>query len=112
MAGGGHFNDAMLENTYRTIMKNCKVGSGICTNVMFLNPFQWGFQYPLIMKLRSQGFPLEGMCVAAGVPSLDNANEIIAKSREAGLRHIAFKPGSEVCHHPNPESHCLVGRLV
>jgi enoyl reductase-like protein len=44
----------MLENTYRTIMKNCKVGSGICTNVMFLNPFQWGFQYPLIMKLRSQ----------------------------------------------------------
>jgi hypothetical protein len=37
------------------------------------------------------------MCVAAGVPSLDNANEIIEKSRAAGLRHIAFKPGSEVC---------------
>lgn len=74
-----------------------KIGVGICTNVMFLNPFQWGFQYPLIMKLRKEGFPLEGMCVAAGVPSLDNANEIIAKARDAGLRHISFKPGSEVC---------------
>ena len=86
----------MLENTYRSIMERTPPGSGIVTNVMFLNPFQWGFQYPLIMKLRKQGFPLEGMCVAAGVPSLDNANDIIGKMREAGLRHVSFKPGSEV----------------
>ena len=34
------------------------------------------------------------MCIAAGVPSLENANEILSQLRDAGLRHVAFKPGS------------------
>jgi len=32
--------------------------------------------------------------VAAGVPSLENANEIIRNLAAAGIKHVAFKPGS------------------
>ncbi|KAJ3088169.1 3-oxoacyl-[acyl-carrier-protein] synthase [Quaeritorhiza haematococci] len=46
------------------------------------------------MALRKEGIPMEGVCVAAGVPSLDVANEVIGNLKEAGLRHVAFKPGA------------------
>ena len=35
--------------------------------------------------------------MAAGVPSLDKAEEIISKLLAAGCRHIAFKPGTHRC---------------
>ena len=44
--------------------------------------------------LASEGTPIEGICVAAGVPSLDKAEEILSKLLAAGCRHIAFKPGT------------------
>jgi fatty acid synthase subunit beta len=36
----------------------------------------------------------EGVCVAAGVPGLEKSAEIIDALHRAGMRHIAFKPGS------------------
>jgi enoyl reductase-like protein len=41
-----------------------------------------------------EGLPIEGFCVAAGVPSTDKAAEIIEGLRNAGIKHVAFKPGS------------------
>jgi fatty acid synthase subunit alpha len=44
--------------------------------------------------MRKEGIPIDGICVAAGVPSLDVANEIVQSCKSCGFRHIAFKPGT------------------
>ena len=41
-----------------------------------------------------KGLPIEGFCVAAGVPTTEKAVEIIDGWKAAGIRHVAFKPGS------------------
>ncbi len=69
-------------------------GYGITVNLLFLNPRLWSFQYPMLEKLRDEGYPIEGACIAAGVPSPDKSREIIANFRKIGLRHVSFKPGS------------------
>ncbi|KAG1096468.1 hypothetical protein G6F39_006700 [Rhizopus arrhizus] len=94
LAGGGHFSESMLRGKVDKIMNLTRPGEGINLNIIFLNVRQWGFQYPLIQVMRKEGFPMEGLTVAAGVPSLELANEIITNLQAAGLRHVAFKPGS------------------
>ncbi|KAI8987783.1 fatty acid synthase [Mycotypha africana] len=94
LAGGGHFNEKVLRDKVDKIMQLTRPGEGITLNIIFLNVLQWGFQYPLVQVMRKEGLPMEGLCIAAGVPSIDNANEIIANLQSAGIRHVAFKPGS------------------
>lgn len=94
LSGGGHFSEAILRDKVDKIMKLTRAGEGITLNIIFLNVRQWGFQYPLVQVMRKEGLPMEGLCVAAGVPSIELANEIIANLQAAGIRHISFKPGS------------------
>ncbi|CAO3634037.1 unnamed protein product [Cunninghamella blakesleeana] len=94
LAGGGHYNEKALRGKVDKIMNLTRPGEGISLNILFLNVRQWGFQYPLIQVMRREGLPMEGFCVAAGVPSLDVANEVIANLKASGIRHVAFKPGS------------------
>lgn len=44
--------------------------------------------------MKKEGLPIEGLTVAAGIPSTDKAKEIIDSLREAGVKHVSFKPGS------------------
>jgi fatty acid synthase subunit alpha, fungi type len=44
--------------------------------------------------MRKEGLPVEGFCVAAGIPSTEKAVEIIEGLTKAGIMHISFKPGS------------------
>ncbi|KAI6097498.1 hypothetical protein F5141DRAFT_1220066 [Pisolithus sp. B1] len=44
--------------------------------------------------MRREGLPVEGFCVAAGIPSTEKAAEIIDGLRSAGIKHVSFKPGS------------------
>ncbi|KAI9473939.1 MAG: fatty acid synthase [Benjaminiella poitrasii] len=94
LAGGGHFSEELLRAKIDKIMDLTRAGEGFTLNIIFLNVLQWGFQYPLIQVMRKEGLPMEGLCIAAGVPSLDNANEVIANLQAAGIRHVAFKPGN------------------
>ncbi|KAI0243885.1 fatty acid synthase alpha subunit Lsd1, partial [Massospora cicadina] len=94
MAGGGHFNEPMFRAKVQDIMQRVRPGEGITVNILFLNAFQWGFQFPLVQAMRKEGYPIEGLCCAAGVPSPEVANDVVAQIQAAGLKHIAFKPGS------------------
>ncbi|ORX68859.1 hypothetical protein DL89DRAFT_318851 [Linderina pennispora] len=77
-------------------------GSGIYTEAGFRKGLriwstslnQWTFQYPSILRMRREGVPITGLCIGASVPSVDVANGIIAELRDAGIRHVAFKPRS------------------
>ncbi|KAI9352522.1 hypothetical protein DFJ73DRAFT_926469 [Zopfochytrium polystomum] len=94
LAGGGQHTEQYLRDTTQQILKNVGPGEGITLNILFLNPRLWGFQYPAVMAMRREGIPMEGICVAAGVPSLDVANDIVKNLKAAGIKHVAFKPGS------------------
>ncbi|KAJ3244145.1 3-oxoacyl-[acyl-carrier-protein] synthase [Chytriomyces hyalinus] len=94
LAGGGQHTEGHLRDRVQKILDLVGPGEGITLNILFLNPRLWGFQYPATMAMRQEGIPMEGVCVAAGVPSLDVADEIVANLKRAGLKHVAFKPGS------------------
>jgi fatty acid synthase subunit alpha len=94
LAGGGQYTECMLRRRVKDILNRVAPGEGLTLNMLFLNVRQWGFQFPLIQKMRQEGLPMDGVCVAAGVPSLDVANDIISQLEVAGIKHVAFKPGS------------------
>ncbi|KAG5638483.1 hypothetical protein H0H81_012415 [Sphagnurus paluster] len=94
LAGGGHYNAAALRAKVAEIQKQIPAGVGITLNSLYINPRQFGFQFPLWQEMRKEGLPIEGFCVAAGIPSTEKADEIIAGLKSAGIKHVAFKPGS------------------
>ncbi|KAI8617820.1 hypothetical protein BC830DRAFT_1166674 [Chytriomyces sp. MP71] len=94
LAGGGQHTEGFLRDRVNKILQMTGPGEGITLNILFLNPRLWGFQYPATMAMRQEGIPMEGICVAAGVPSLDVADEVVANLKKAGIKHVAFKPGS------------------
>jgi enoyl reductase-like protein len=69
-------------------------GIGITLNALYINQRQFTFQLPEWIKMKSEGIPVEGLCVAAGIPSTENASKILTDLQAAGLKHVSFKPGS------------------
>jgi len=94
LAGGGHYNPAALRAKVAEIQAQIPTGVGLTLNALYINPRQFGFQFPLWQEMRREGLPIEGFCVAAGIPSTEKAAEIIDGLRKAGIRHVSFKPGS------------------
>lgn len=94
LAGGGHYNPAALRSKVAEIQKKIPAGVGLTLNALYINPRQFGFQLPLWQEMRKEGLPIEGFCVAAGIPSTEKAVEIIEGLKSAGIKHVAFKPGS------------------
>ncbi|EPQ52677.1 hypothetical protein GLOTRDRAFT_112049 [Gloeophyllum trabeum ATCC 11539] len=94
LAGGGHYNANALRAKVAEIQANIPAGVGITLNALYINPRQFNFQYPLWQDMRHEGLPIEGFCVAAGIPSTEKAAEIIDGLKAAGIKHVAFKPGS------------------
>ena len=94
LAGGGHYNSAALRAKVTEIQSKIPPGVGLTLNSLYINPRQFGFQFPLWQEMRRAGLPIEGFCVAAGIPSTEKAAEIIGGLRSAGIKHVSFKPGS------------------
>lgn len=94
LAGGGHYNAAALRAKVAEIQAQIPAGVGITLNSLYINPRQFGFQFPLWQEMRREGLPVEGFCVAAGIPSTEKAAEIIEGLSNAGIKHVSFKPGS------------------
>ncbi|MBW0510837.1 hypothetical protein O181_050552 [Austropuccinia psidii MF-1] len=95
LAGGGHYNAKALRSKVDAIRaKLQKPGLGLTLNALYINPKQWAFQFPLWLQMRKEGLPLDGFVVAAGIPSSEKAKEIIDGLKEAGIKHVSFKPGS------------------
>ena len=91
LAGGGYYNAKSMTEALTNIEQNIPAGRGITINLIYVNPRAMAWQIPLIGKLRSEGVPIEGLTIGAGVPSIEIANEYI---ETLGIKHISFKPGS------------------
>ncbi|KAH9856627.1 fatty acid synthase [Lenzites betulinus] len=94
LAGGGHYNATALRAKVAEIQSKIPAGVGITLNALYINQRQFGFQFPLWQEMRREGLPIEGFCVAAGIPSTEKAAEIIDALRASGIKHVSFKPGS------------------
>ncbi|GAA6057216.1 hypothetical protein JCM3770_003265 [Rhodotorula araucariae] len=95
LAGGGHYNEKAVRAKVAEIQKLVgQPGIALTLNCLYINQRQWTFQNPLWQQMKKEGEPVEGLCVAAGIPSTEKAKEIIDGLRDAGLKHVSFKPGS------------------
>ncbi|KAJ2026711.1 fatty acid synthase alpha subunit Lsd1, partial [Coemansia sp. S85] len=91
---GGIFTESDMERKIDNLVKLTKPGQGITLNCIYIDQRQWSFQYPALLRLRSKGVPIAGLCIGGGVPSLDSAATIIDSLRSAGIRHVSFKPST------------------
>ncbi|GAM91484.1 hypothetical protein ANO11243_095350 [Dothideomycetidae sp. 11243] len=91
LAGGGYYNDKSMTKAIAKIEKAIPAGRGITCNLIYVAPRAMAWQIPLIARLRADGYPIEGLTIGAGVPSIEVANEYI---ETLGIKHISFKPGS------------------
>ncbi|KAK0629611.1 acyl transferase domain-containing protein [Bombardia bombarda] len=91
LGGGGYYNAKTMTEAISKIEKAIPAGRGIAINLIYVNPRAMAWQIPLIGRLRAEGFPIEGLTIGAGVPSIEVAQEYI---ETLGLKHISFKPGS------------------
>jgi fatty acid synthase subunit alpha, fungi type len=93
LAGGGRYKAAVLRSKVAEIQKQIPPGVDITLNSLYINPRQFTFQLPLWQEMCKEGLAIEGFCVAAGIPTAEKAIEIIDGLKDAGIRHVAFKPG-------------------
>lgn len=91
LAGGGYFAAEGMTKAVDEIISQIKPGYSLSINLIYVNPrmLQWGI--PLIKELRDKGYPIAGLTIGAGVPSLEVATEYI---ETLGLTYLGLKPGS------------------
>ncbi|KAJ2728322.1 fatty acid synthase alpha subunit Lsd1, partial [Coemansia sp. BCRC 34962] len=94
LAGGGMHTEGDMDCKVGNLVGLAKPGQGITLNCIYINQRMWSFQFPALLRLRSKGVPIAGLCIGGGVPSLDSATTIIDSLRSAGIRHVSFKPST------------------
>ncbi|KAJ1963243.1 fatty acid synthase alpha subunit Lsd1, partial [Dipsacomyces acuminosporus] len=94
LAGGGIYGANDLERKVSDLTHMIEPGCGITLNCIYVNQKQWSVQFPAMLRMRREGWPVAGLCIGGGVPSAENANYIISSLKSAGLRHVAFKPAN------------------
>ncbi|KAJ2739815.1 fatty acid synthase alpha subunit Lsd1 [Coemansia sp. Cherry 401B] len=94
LAGGGMHSERELADRIQVLAAAVAPGQGITLNCIYINPRQWEFQYPALLRMRNEGAPIAGLCIGGGVPSTEKALEIVDALRAAGIRHMSFKPSS------------------
>lgn len=92
LAGGGHYNASTLYWKVAEIQKKIPAGIGLTLNSLYINPHQFGFQFLLWQEMCKEGLPIEGFCITAGIPSIEKPTMIIDSLKNAGIKHVSFKP--------------------
>lgn len=91
LAGGGYSEEKKFEAAIRKLASAIPVNRGITCNLLYANPKTIAWQTSLLRDLISEGIPIAGITIGAGIPSPDIVKEYIGT---IGLKHISFKPGS------------------
>ncbi|CEG41510.1 fatty acid synthase subunit [Plasmopara halstedii] len=94
LAAGGLSRPQIFEDTVNALVSKIKPGLGIAINMLYLNAKQWGFQFPMVLRLRRNGVPIESITVGAGIPTKDRALEMLSQLEAVGIKMVCFKPGS------------------
>lgn len=95
-AAGGYHSAESLRSALYSLRDMIPTGRAITLNVIYVSPRAIAWQIPLVRSLRAESFPITGLTVGGGVPSVEVATEYITT---LGLEHISFKPGSVASIH-------------
>jgi fatty acid synthase subunit beta, fungi type len=94
-AGGGQVTEAIFRTRLEELKQKMAPGKWIVFNALYLDAYLWNLHFPLLLKAKKEGYPIEGLTISAGVPTREKAKEIIAGLDAAGIWCISFKPGSD-----------------
>ncbi|KIL87771.1 hypothetical protein FAVG1_08648 [Fusarium avenaceum] len=93
LACGGFHDSASLSTAIVSITNNVSPVKGITCNVIYSNPKNLRWQIDSLQSLVQAGYPINGLTIGAGVPSLEIVQTYVARLQ---LQHIGFKPSSIV----------------
>ncbi|KAF0719350.1 hypothetical protein As57867_001093, partial [Aphanomyces stellatus] len=94
LACGGLPRPSIFEAKVSDLLSRLSPGNGIYLNLLYLNAKQWAFQFPMIKKMRQDGIPIEGVTVAAGIPTPEKADQVLTELLSVNINVISFKPSS------------------
>ncbi|KAG3005001.1 Fatty acid synthase subunit alpha [Phytophthora cactorum] len=94
LAAGGLSRSNIFETAVTDLVSKLKPGHGISINLLYLNAKQWGFQFPMVLRMRRSGVPIESITIGAGVPTKERALEMLTQLQAVGINLVCFKPGS------------------
>ncbi|SPJ90949.1 uncharacterized protein FTOL_13351 [Fusarium torulosum] len=91
LACGGFHDSASLSAAIISITNNVSPVKGITCNVIYSNPTSLRWQIDSLHCLVQAGYPINGLTIGAGVPSLEIVQTYVERLQ---LQHIGFKPSS------------------
>lgn len=97
LAGGGQVTEEIFRKNMEDIRKNIDKRHGVVINTLYLDPWLWNLHIAekgLVFKLKSEGHPIIGLTVSAGVPSLSEAHQLLLKLEKHGIWLNSFKVGT------------------
>ncbi|MDO4259189.1 MAG: DUF1729 domain-containing protein [Actinomycetaceae bacterium] len=97
MAGGGQYSEEVFTENRQGLQELLEPGRTAGFNTMFFDRFMWNLQFGvnrIVPKARRAGAPIDAVTIAAGVPELDEARELIEQLRADGFSFICLKPGT------------------
>ncbi|QIS11569.1 type I polyketide synthase [Nocardia arthritidis] len=97
LAGGGQVTEQILADRLVELRSLLEPGRAAQFNTLLLDPYLWNLHLGgkrLVQRARAAGAPIDGVVVSAGIPELDRAVALIEELSDAGIEHVAFKPGT------------------
>lgn len=97
LAGGGQVTEEIFTDRIAELETLLEPGRAVQFNSMFLDPYLWKLHIGgkrLVQRARAAGAPIDGVVVTAGIPELDEAVALVSELVDAGIGHVAFKPGT------------------
>ena len=97
LAGGGQVTEEVFAQRVEELSGLLEPGRTYQFNALFLDPYLWKLQVGgkrLVQKARQSGAAIDGLVISAGIPDLEEAVALIDELNDAGISHVAFKPGT------------------
>ena len=97
MAGGGQYSEEVFTEHRLELQKLLEPGRSAGFNTMFFDRFMWNLQFGvnrIVPKARRAGAPIDAVTIAAGIPEMDEARELITQLRADGFEYLCLKPGT------------------
>lgn len=97
MAGGGQYSEEVFTQHRLALQELLEPGRTAGFNTMFFDRFMWNLQFgvnKIVPKARRAGAPIDTVTIAAGIPELDEATELLTQLKADGFSFVCLKPGT------------------
>ena len=103
LAGGGQVTELMLRRRFDELASALHPGRGFVFNALYLDPYLWNLHFgahgntdnSLIVRLKNEGYPINGVTISAGIPPVDEATALLRSLVKCGIWQNALKPGND-----------------